>query len=69
MSTFDFAINEQCFEFSECDMLTPFINANKAVFEVEYSLNTSQFCPEANAMNFNALKKDLDLTDIVTACR
>jgi hypothetical protein len=69
VSNFDFAINEQCFEFDECDQLMPFINANKAVFEVEYSLNTSEFCSQANAMNFNALKKDLDLTATVTACR
>ncbi len=69
VSNFDFAINEQCFEFDECDRLMPFINANKAVFEVEYSLNTSEFCSQANAMNFNSLKKDLDLTATVTACR
>jgi len=66
---FDFALDEQCFEFSECDKLTPFISANKAVFEVEYSLPTSMFCPTANSMNFNALKKDLELTAIETFCR
>lgn len=69
VSDFDFALNEQCFEYDECDLLTPFIGANKAVFEVEYSLSTSQFCSQANARNFNALKKDLDLTAAVTACR
>ncbi|WP_068714055.1 endo alpha-1,4 polygalactosaminidase [Vibrio tritonius] len=36
---FDFAVNEQCFEFSECSALTPFINANKPVLNAEY-LNT-----------------------------
>lgn len=69
VSQYDFALSEQCFEFSECDKLTPFINANKAVFEVEYSLLPTQFCSQANAMNFNSLKKDLDLTATVTACR
>jgi hypothetical protein len=69
VSHFDFAIDEQCFEFGECAKLTPFISANKAVFEVEYNLAASQFCPQANAMNFNALKKDLNLTATVTACR
>jgi hypothetical protein len=69
VSNFDFALDEQCFEFSECDKLAPFISANKAVFEVEYSLATSAFCSQANAMNFNSLKKDLDLTATVTACR
>ncbi|HEY7617397.1 MAG TPA: endo alpha-1,4 polygalactosaminidase, partial [Terriglobales bacterium] len=66
---FDFAINEQCFQFNECDALTSFIAANKAVFEVEYNTDTSQFCPEANAMNFNALKKEEDLTATRVACR
>jgi len=69
VSHFDFMIDEQCFQYSECDSLLPFINANKAVFEVEYSLDTSQFCPQANAMNFNAMKKDLDLTATRTPCR
>ena len=69
VSHYDFALNEQCFEFGECDKLTPFISANKAVFEVEYTLTTGQFCSQANAMNFNSLKKDLNLTATVTACR
>jgi hypothetical protein len=69
LSAFDFVIDEQCFEFSECDQLLPFLNANKAVFEVEYNLNPSQFCPQANAMNFNSLKKDLALDATRTACR
>ena len=33
---YDFAINEQCFEYSECDQLIPFIKQNKAVFNAEY---------------------------------
>jgi len=48
---------EEIPEFGECDKLTPFIGANKAVFEVEYTLSTSAFCSQANAMNFNSLKK------------
>ncbi len=33
---YDFAINEECFTYSECDLLTPFVERNKAVFHVEY---------------------------------
>jgi len=69
LSKFDFMIDEQCFEFSECNTLVPFINAGKAVFEVEYSGSASTICPKANAMNFNTLLKDLDLTATRTACR
>src|SRR5437868_509990 len=34
---FDFAVNEQCFQYSECDLEKPFIAAGKAVLEVEYA--------------------------------
>ncbi|MEO2279617.1 endo alpha-1,4 polygalactosaminidase [Pseudoalteromonas pernae] len=33
---FDFAINESCYRFSECTKLSPFYNAKKAIFHVEY---------------------------------
>ncbi|MFA6161789.1 MAG: endo alpha-1,4 polygalactosaminidase, partial [Patescibacteria group bacterium] len=66
---FDWALNEQCFQYNECDTLVPFVNAGKAVFNVEYSLTTTAFCSKANAMNFNSLKKDLNLTATRTACR
>ena len=67
--SFDWALDEQCFQYQECDLLTPFIRAGKAVFEVEYSLNTSQFCQEADALDFNSLRKDPALDATRTACR
>lgn len=33
---FDMAVNEQCFEYSECDLLKPFIDAGKPVLNIEY---------------------------------
>ena len=39
---FDFAVNEQCFQYGECDLLTPFLSTGKAVFGVEYAGQTSQ---------------------------
>lgn len=65
---FDWALNEQCFEYNECDLLTPFIKAGKAVFEVEYNLNTSKFCSKAVSLQFNAMKKNLDLDAPRDAC-
>lgn len=67
-SKFDFAINEQCFQYDECDSLSTFINQGKAVFGVEYDLSTSQFCSKANADNFSWLKKGLDLDAPMTEC-
>jgi hypothetical protein len=66
---FDWALNEQCFQYDECDLLLPFINAGKAVFTVEYALAPNQFCGQANAMNFNALKKRESLDAYRVACR
>jgi hypothetical protein len=66
---FDWALSEECFYYQECNALLPFTQAGKAVFEVEYKLEPSQFCPEANAMNFNALLKNLDLNAQRVPCR
>jgi hypothetical protein len=66
---FDFALNEQCFQYDECDLLLPFVDAGKAVFGVEYKLHRPEFCPQANAMNFNFLRKKLSLKVWRKPCR
>jgi hypothetical protein len=68
VNVFDWAINEQCFQYKECNLLTPFITAGKAVFVVEYELATTAFCPQAVQLKFNAMKKNLDLDAPRTAC-
>ncbi len=66
---FDWALSEQCFEYRVCRTLLPFIAAGKAVFEVEYELDAEEFCPQANAMNFNAMVKDYRLDEEREPCR
>jgi hypothetical protein len=66
---FDYAVNEQCFQYAECRRLDPFVEAGKAVFQVEYDLKTSRFCPSANARNFNSMRKKLDLRAWREPCR
>jgi hypothetical protein len=68
---FDYAVNEQCQQYSECSgYTTNFINAGKAVFQVEYKLHLNKFCPQANAENRNAILKTYDLFDTpYTPCR
>jgi hypothetical protein len=56
---FDWALNEECYKYSECNALTVFTSANKAVFEVEYS-GTGQ-CSTMNALHFNSMTRDLNL--------
>lgn len=71
VNDFDFALNEECFQYDECDALLPFLQAGKAVLHVEYgdpSLATT-ICPKANALNFDTLIKNLDLDAARTACR
>jgi hypothetical protein len=65
----DFALVEQCFEFRTCESYVPFTRNGKAVFEVEYNLDTKDFCPEANALGFNAVKHDVDLAGGRHPCR
>jgi len=66
---FDFAVNEQCKEYNECELLAPFIAAGKPVFHVEYSLSVSQFCPSDQLMRFSGIKKSLSLLAAVTPCQ
>ncbi len=58
---FDWALNEECFSYEECEKLLPFIKAGKAVFGVEYELSREEFCPEANRMGFSFMKKHWEL--------
>lgn len=58
---FDFAIDEQCAQYSECDTLEPFVAAGKAVFHVEYSLPLDQFCAQTTALRFSSMRKNTAL--------
>jgi len=65
---FDFAVNEQCAEYNECSLLSPFITAGKPVLHVEYNLPVSSFCPTTTAMGFSSMLKTLDLDATRTPC-
>jgi hypothetical protein len=69
--SFDWELDEQCYQYSECELLQPFIAANKAVFEVEYGSSNlvSTYCPQANADNLDTLIKDLNLDASRISCR
>ncbi|MER5326631.1 endo alpha-1,4 polygalactosaminidase [Streptosporangium roseum] len=62
VSSFDYAVNEECMEWKECDALKLFVKAGKPVFQVEYKTSPSTFCTKANAatLNFNSIKKATD---------
>ena len=58
---FDFELDEQCQEYSECDSFTEFSKAGKAIFDVEYKANLTLNCSQFSSLSINPLKKDLDL--------
>jgi len=68
VSYFDWALDEQCNQYSECDTLKPFVSAGKAVFGVEYKGSVSSFCPKMVTDDFSWLLKDMDLDATVTPC-
>jgi hypothetical protein len=69
---FDMAVNEQCYEYNECAMYEPFVNANKPILHVEYDTKyiTNQqerasLCKslQAQGLLFQTLFLPLDLDD------
>jgi len=59
---FDFALNEQCHYFGECELLEPFITLNKPVFNAEYESSyivdgdiNATLCQESNDMGLQTL--------------
>ncbi|WP_460370805.1 endo alpha-1,4 polygalactosaminidase, partial [Actinocorallia lasiicapitis] len=55
---FDFAVNEECAEYGECEALAPFVTAGKAVLHVEYALTPDRFCGQRG---FSSMRKRLEL--------
>ncbi len=67
---FDFAVNEQCHEFDECDLLTPFVSAGKPVFNAEYLERfrtdggaRAAMCQETLRLGLHTLVLPVDLDD------
>lgn len=65
---FDLAINEQCFQYSECAALRPFIAAGKPVLHVEYELKPRKFCSKARALGFSSMRKHYSLDAYRVPC-
>ncbi|MEZ4362764.1 MAG: endo alpha-1,4 polygalactosaminidase [Kofleriaceae bacterium] len=71
---FDWALNEECYQFQECATMSPFVSANKAVFHAEYTDDTSAttfrgaICTQTKALGFSSILKDRDLGAARTTC-
>ena len=60
-SAFDFLLLEQCFQYRECELARPFIDAGKPVVDIEYSLDRPRFCDKAAELGIFAMRKRLAL--------
>jgi hypothetical protein len=65
---FDFALNEQCHEYDECDAMRPFVDAGKPVFNAEYTDSqidavdlAAKICADAIRNGLQTLILSLDL--------
>jgi len=70
VAAFDFAVNEQCHEFSECGAYAAFTGGGKPVFNAEYlqadvtdSAARANLCMQARAANLRTLVLPLQLDD------
>jgi len=57
-------VNEQCSQYKECNLFTPFIKAGKPVFHIEYK-KTASMCKNAG---FSTIYKNLNLGDAAKYC-
>jgi hypothetical protein len=58
---FDWALDEECYTYSECSSLTAFTHANKAVWIAEYKSVSSSSCADSATNHFNTAQYALDL--------
>jgi hypothetical protein len=68
VSSFDFAVNEQCVQYHECDALTTFVQTGKPVFGIEYSGTVATVCAEARRLGLRTVRKALALDAPRTTC-
>jgi hypothetical protein len=71
VGSFDFAVNESCFDYHECGTLQPFTAANKPVLQIQYGGKKAarRVCNQANALGFSTLLKSQDLDGKRIACQ
>ena len=69
VNVFDAILTEQCNQYGTCSALDAY-TGKKAVFNAEYGLATSKFCPKDNARaGWNGVKFPLSLKGGRTPCR
>jgi len=49
---YDFALNESCYKYNECDLLKPFVESGKPVFIAEYRSYNKKLCQKARTSGY-----------------
>ncbi len=67
---YDMAVNEQCYQYDECDLLAPFIEQGKPVLQIEYEMRyvndtatRNALCAQSATNQFSTLVLPLELDD------
>jgi hypothetical protein len=67
---YDLAVNEQCYQYDECDLLAPFIKQGKPVLQIEYEMRyvndaatRNALCAQSATDQFSTLVLPLELDD------
>jgi hypothetical protein len=64
----DAVLTEQCNQYSTCGALSAY-QGHKAVFNAEYHVKTTSFCPKDIARGFNGARFNLGLTGVRKPCQ
>jgi hypothetical protein len=65
---FDFAVNEECLQYEECDKYGPFALQSKAVFAVDYGKYKRAKCTTTKALGLNLQFYKLSLKSVGRQC-
>lgn len=75
LQNLDWEINEQCYQYNECELLQPVLDAGKPVFHIEYPLAgqtyselAEQICGQSNQMGLATLIKNQQLDEFEISC-
>jgi hypothetical protein len=74
LPSMEWQVNEQCVEYSECDLFAPFVEAGKPVFHIEYPSDAPDVSTQVKETScgaptgFSSVLKMMDLDAWIDSC-
>jgi hypothetical protein len=68
---YDFAVNEECHAYRECNLYGPFTASGKPVFNCEYEVQATSFeelCTSSSSLNLSTIAKEWNLNADICSC-